>query len=99
MHSVKLYQCSNCQKSYQRHNHYSRHILNCCPSESIDSQTVTIETIQAPSQVSQTLAHLLASNNQLRKEITELKKWQQEKKRKFDIIDWLKQNFQNKHKL
>jgi cell division protein FtsB len=91
------YNCPNCQKKYKRHIYFSRHKLACCPAllteERCDVLTpVTPDMLSQPSKVMQILEYLVASNNSLKQEITDLKK-QDRTKQQLDIISWLNKNF------
>jgi len=94
------YNCPTCQKKYKRYIYFSRHKLACCPtsisSEKYpqDQQIMSSDLLTRPSQVMQILDHLIISNNTLKLEIAELKKQNQQKKQKIDIISWLNKNFQ-----
>ena len=45
-------------------------------------------------QLTQIVTELIKSNNKLRNEVAELKRWVQVKKRKIVIVDWLNENYQ-----
>tara|TARA_A100001388_G_C28767594_1_gene501719 strand:+ start:972 stop:1700 length:729 start_codon:yes stop_codon:yes gene_type:complete len=45
-------------------------------------------------QLTQIVTELIKSNNKLRSEVAELKRWVQVKKRKIVIVDWLNENYQ-----
>jgi len=98
MQSVYPYNCPNCQKKYKRYIYFSRHKLACCPAllteERCDVLTpVTPDMLSQPSKVMQILEHLVASNNSLKQEITELKKQSRIQRQTIDLISWLNKNF------
>jgi len=97
MQSVYPYNCPNCQKKYKRYIYFSRHKLACCPASLTEESCqgpppITTDMLSQPSKVMQVLEHLVASNNSLKQEITELKK-QGRTQRQIDLISWLNKNF------
>ena len=93
--------CINCGKEYNRQSSYDKHKLLCCDDSNppnivnkLKDATISeaIELNRTPSTLQQTIEELIKSNNQLKTEICELKKWAQIQKRKIVIIDWLNKN-------
>ena len=94
MYSIKPYKCEKCNRKYQRYYYYTRHTMTCSLDisdniKSIKESTLTIDTLNTPSQIMQTITHLLAESNELKQELNELKRMQYKERQKIKIIDWL----------
>lgn len=91
--------CPNCSKKYSRQKCYDKHILFCRKQHGINmdllnsTEEETIESCRSPSLILQAMQELVKSNNILKTEIAELKKHNQNQRRKIPVIDLLNKNF------
>jgi len=100
---VPLLKCKNCNKKYYREAAYNKHKLLCIEGESNETpllnsinnngSDIKFEDLISKRISSQNLEkiviELIKSNNQLKNDVNELKKWVQVKKKKINILEWL----------
>ena len=102
MTSIHDFRCKKCDKKYYRQTAYDKHIIWCSNN---DSPTPLLNSIIEKNEqkkiVTSTLnglplqeivVELINCNIKLRKDVEELKKWVQTKKRKINILEWLNEN-------
>ena len=93
--SLPPLKCKFCSKEFTKQERYDTHKLLCIECDSKTSQDpIDLDQSEIISNVSlrKVIMELVKSNNQLRKEVNELKKWVQTKKKKIVVIDWLNIN-------
>jgi hypothetical protein len=86
--------CVNCNKTYSRQSAYDKHKIFCNES---DPNTIKLDNIDTLT-LHEIVIELVKSNNKLRKDVEELKRWVHTKKRKIIILDWLNENYVNNKK-
>ena len=99
MTSVHDFRCKKCDKKYYRQTAYDKHIIWCSDN---DSPTPLLNSIIEKNgqknigtgvlkgvPLQDIVIELINSNIKLRKDVEELKKWVQTKKRKINILEWL----------
>lgn len=95
--------CENCDKIYNRESSYNKHKLLCCGNSNTALSIINpirknltlaeVGECKSPPTLIQTVEELIKSNNKLREEVENLKKWAQIQKKKIIIIDWLNKNY------
>ena len=95
--SLPPLKCKFCRKEFIKQERYDKHKLLCIEKNTeYISNTLNLYETETETLKTHTLhdivTELVKSNNQLRKEVNELKKWVQTKKKKIVIVDWLNQN-------
>jgi GR25 family glycosyltransferase involved in LPS biosynthesis len=94
---LPVLKCKNCNKKYYRQNAFNKHKLFCVEGNNetplLDAIDETkIEDIfkkRSSDDLEKIIIELIKSNNQLKKDVKELKKWAQIKKKKINILEWL----------
>lgn len=81
----KKFKCLTCEKEYMREPQYTKHKITCFNlNDEIELENVSLKEI---------VVELIKQNKKMEKDINELKRWVQTKKRKIVIIDWLNKNY------
>ena len=108
MNKIPALKCKNCDKEYHRQSAFDKHKLLCIggdpqtPLTTLNSggilgvcgsSTHSEARDGSPLQLRSIIIELVKSNNKLRKDVEELKRWVQTKKRKVIIVDWLNENY------
>ena len=85
----KEFRCPYCKREYiQKQGCYDKHKIVCeIINTDKDNKTLGLN------QMSLLVIELVKSNNKLQKEVVELKKWIQTKKQKFNVSEWLNNNY------
>ena len=93
------FQCKICNKKYYREKTYNKHILYYSKR---DTYTPFLDHIKEKNDIEfenftlkEVVTELVKSNIKLRKDMEELKKWIQKKKKKMNIIEWLNENLRS----
>lgn len=93
---ANIYTCTNCHRGYQRKNYYNRHVALCeIMSKSVKERQLENEehadtpTVRALYEV---IMELTTKMSKMEKQLQELAKWTDAKKRKINIVDWLNEN-------
>ena len=97
MNTIQGLKCKICNKEYHRQSAYDKHKLLCIGGDACggDSQTpqATLNCGELGDlSLRDIVLELVKSNNKLRKDVEELKRWVQTKKKKVIIVDWLNEN-------
>lgn len=90
MQTIPPIKCKNCNKEYNRQSAYDKHKLLCVGTPT--SKTTLNMASDSPS-LHDIVAELIKSNRKLQKDVEELKKYMQMKKKKINIVDWLNENY------
>lgn len=97
-HKSSKYVCSCCLKEYSRKILYSRHILVCELIHKSKREKICEdeehETIPSPKQMFDILLELAKKNAVLEEKVSEMQKFVNVKKRRFNAVEWL---FKNKN--
>ena len=84
----KEFKCPYCKREYSKQGCYEKHKIVCeIINTDKDNKTLGLN------QLSLIVIDLVKSNNKLQKEVVELKKWIQTKKQKFNVLEWLNNNY------
>lgn len=103
MNSTKLvmeFKCKNCDKKYYREGAYKKHKLLCYKEEKeeldvLDKIIKNSEVENIP--LRDIVMELVKSNSKLRKDVEELKRFTQTKKKKINILEWLNENYKKEN--
>jgi len=99
MTSIHDFRCKKCDKKYYRQTAYDKHIIWCSNNDSPtpllnsiiekNEQKKIVTTTLNGLPLQEIVVELINCNIKLRKDVEELKKWVQTKKRKINILEWL----------
>lgn len=107
MDSTKLvpeFKCKKCDKKYYREGSYKKHMLLCSGGNhdtplldsivniGLDNRLLKTDGALVGHPLQSIVIELVKSNSKLRKDIEELKRWTQTKKKKINILEWLNEN-------
>ena len=93
MNPPQALKCKNCNKEYQRQTAFDKHKLLCCVGDPLTPlTTLNKDGDFGDISLRSVIIELVKSNQKLRKDVEELKRWVQTKKRKIIIVDWLNEN-------
>ena len=98
MNSLPALKCNNCNKEYHRQSAFDKHKLLCIGGDSrfaypqTPLTTLNHEDGLGDISLRSVIIELVKSNQKLRKDVEELKRWVQAKKKKIIIVDWLNEH-------